>query len=151
MCSYFSSFAIDTHHGTIMITQLYAFGKAEIRIFSNNKSFAQAFSKACGVKGQSPCRASQSAKCLSLKMNNFANGKRKNTSTSAGREALKKFWENFFGTVGNPRRGFPGEKGSYFYIIDGVFRHGGAAQTAPFFCAFLLAGRQCFSENINHG
>ena len=39
----------------------------------------------------------------------------------------------FYGTVGNPRRGFPDEKDRYFYIKDGLDRHGGAAQTAPFF------------------
>lgn len=36
----------------------------------------------------------------------------------------------FYGTVGNPRRGFLGEKGTALFVKDGLDRHGGAAQTA---------------------
>ncbi|MDD6147272.1 MAG: hypothetical protein PUB43_09545, partial [Oscillospiraceae bacterium] len=57
---------------------------------------------------------------------------------------------HFSRSVGNPRRGFPDEKGSYFYIKDGAIRHGGAAQTAPFFTPVSGGTVFRFIENINH-
>ena len=56
-----------------------------------NKSFGQAFSKACGVKGRSPCRTPQSAKSFIL---------------TKDQEGSQNNPVDCFG-VGNPIKGFP--------------------------------------------
>ena len=58
---------------------------------SAQKSFGQAFSKACGVKGRSPCRTPQSAKSFIL---------------TEDQEGSQNNSVNCFG-VGNPIKGFP--------------------------------------------
>ena len=74
-----------------------------------NKSFGQAFSKACGVKGQSPCRDSQIAKFFIL------------TKDQEGREHLSRGSPKKFDFVQSDN------SGKIFSTELGVTEHFGSA------------------------